>query len=71
MEVLQEITEWPDATPNHIYWVLGNGRLWAYQSVGADQPVVLKNPMSFDRTRRRFILIRTEPNPAQITDHSV
>jgi hypothetical protein len=71
VEVLQEITQWTDTTPNHTYWVLASGKLWAYQPVGTDTPVVLKNPMTFDRSRRRFNLIRTEPDPAKTAEPSV
>lgn len=68
MEIMQEITDWH--IPNHTYWVLSTGKLAAYQIQGTSEKIVLKNPMSFDRARRRFILIGTEPNPAQVTEHS-
>lgn len=57
MDVLQEITEWD--IPNHTYWVLNSGKLTAYQIQGTSKKIVLNNPMSFDRARRRFRVVES------------
>lgn len=61
MQVLQEITDWN--TPNHTYWVLNSGKLWAYTPQGQTHKQILTNPMTFDRARRRFKLIESVPDP--------
>ena len=53
MKVLQEITEWEDNTPNHIYHVRDDGKLLAYQPYGGGV-VMFTKPLMFDRRYRKF-----------------
>lgn len=62
MKLLQEVTKWPGNTPNHIYHVLSNGKMYAYQPLGGEA-VVFKNPLTFDRARRKFVTLSTVPDP--------
>lgn len=62
MKILQEVTDWDGGTPNHIYWVLGSGKLYAYQPWGGEA-VVFKNPLTFERSRRKFNTLKTLPDP--------
>lgn len=57
IEVLQEITEWPDATPNHSY-VVKNGKCIAYCRAGAKEWYVHKKPLTFSKTGRKFTKIK-------------
>ena len=55
MQWYQEVTEWPGATPNHVY-LLDDARrkMFAYVRVGADQAEVFAAPRNFDPARRKF-----------------
>jgi len=62
MKILQEITEWEDNTPNHIYHIDDKGKLVAYQKFGSDEVTTFKSGLSFDRSRRKFITIKSYPD---------
>lgn len=57
MKILQEITEWEDNTPNHIYHVNDAGKLVAYQRAGTNDVKTFKNPIMFDKRKRKFITL--------------
>lgn len=52
MQVLQEVTNWPDNTPNYVYHVLDSGKLAAYDN--GHGLVTFKVPKQFDRRFRKF-----------------
>lgn len=54
IEILQEVTEWQDNTPNHVYHVNGRGKLVAYVLNGEGAPITLKTPLTFDKRYRKF-----------------
>ena len=55
MDVLQEVTEWVDCVvPNHTYHVNRAGKLVAYIIEGTDELIVLKTPLTFDKSKRKF-----------------
>lgn len=49
---LEEITVWPDNTPNHTYILNQSQKLVAYIVNGELRE--LKKPMMFSKTRRKF-----------------
>jgi hypothetical protein len=57
MQVLQEITVWPDNTPNHVYHVLDNGKLAAFDN--GKGLVKFDLPKLFDRRGRKFKVLKT------------
>jgi len=57
IEVLQEVTEWSDNTPNHSYVVKG-GKLLAYQRQGADEWNIHSKPLNFSKSGRKFVKIK-------------
>lgn len=65
MEALQEITEWtvPYKFPNHIYLVNGS-KMLGYIKYGVGEPQYFKKPMTFEKSRRKFLKIK--PNPFKI-----
>lgn len=64
MRILQEVTDWGDSNiPNHIYHVHSNGKLVAYQPHGKAKVVTFHKPLSFSTSRRKFKLLRKEPDP--------
>jgi len=56
MQILQEVTEWLDGTPNHVYHVLDNGKLAAYDP--GSGLVTFSKPLSFDRRNRKFKVLK-------------
>ena len=54
IEILQEITEWEDSVPNHIYYVKDKTKLVAYIRQGTTNKIVLAKPLSFSKSRRKF-----------------
>ena len=60
MEIIQEITVWncEYKVPNNIYLLNKAGKLIAYIKEGEDIINQLKNPMTFDKARRKFIKIQ-------------
>ena len=62
MEIIKEITAWncDYNVPNNIYLLNGSGKLIAYIKEGEDIINQLKNPMYFDKARRKFIKIKHE-----------
>ena len=55
MEYLQEITDWGDNTPNHIYIVNPAGQLAGYIKQGTTEEIWFKSPMKqFSKSRRKF-----------------
>lgn len=57
MKILQEITEWEDNTPNHIYHVNDAGKLVAYQRAGTKDIKTFTAPLQFDKRGRKFITL--------------
>ena len=66
MKILQEITEWNDDTPNHIYHVNNAGKLVAFDN-GTGLKTFNK-PLMFDKARRKFKTLKTvtEKWPADV-----
>lgn len=63
MKILQEVTDWgSSAHTNHVYHVLSNGKLYAYQPQGGELKI-FKNPLTFDRGGRKFVTVSTGPDP--------
>lgn len=56
MQILQETTEWLDGTPNHVYHVLDNGKLAAYDNGTGLQ--TFNKPLTFDRRGRKFKVLK-------------
>ena len=54
IEKLQEITEWEDKVPNHIYYVKDKNKLVAYIRQGTTNKIELTKPLMFSKSRRRF-----------------
>ena len=56
LEVLLEITEWPDNTPNHTYLVdKSRGHLLAYRNVLTGKVDVFSKPSKlFSKSKRKF-----------------
>lgn len=54
-QVLREITEWETNTPNHTYVLGVNGKCIAYQIDHTGPVIELKRPLSFTKTRRKFV----------------
>jgi len=53
MEILLEVTEWPDGTPNHTYALNKGGKMVGYRKV-TGEIVVSKKPVMFDKKYRKF-----------------
>lgn len=53
MKILKEITEWPDNTPNHTYF-LDKDRCIGYIKAGTGEKIMFKKPMRFDKRYRKF-----------------
>ena len=55
IEILQEVTEWSDGTPNHTYLVdKGAGKMLAYRRSGDGEVQVFSKPMTFSKSYRKF-----------------
>lgn len=55
MKFFQEITEWRDRTPNHVYLLNDSkSRMSGYVPSGTDQLIMLKKPMNFSSRYRKF-----------------
>jgi hypothetical protein len=54
IEILQEITEWEDKVPNHIYYVKDKNKLVAYIPQGTTNKIELTKPLMFSKSRRKF-----------------
>lgn len=54
IEILQEITEWEDKVPNHIYYVKDKNKLVAYIPQGTTNKIELAKPLMFSKSRRKF-----------------
>lgn len=52
MKILQEITEWDDNTPNHVYHVNDAGKLVAFDNGSGLK--TFRNPLMFDKRKRKF-----------------
>lgn len=53
MEVIREITEWADNTPNHTYVLNDAGKLVGYRKASGEI-VVSKKPIMFEKRYRKF-----------------
>lgn len=63
MKILKEITEWNETdykVPNHTYAINDAGKMVAYKKSGDTQWFVFPKPRMFDRSRRKFITLKTE-----------
>jgi len=55
MKFLQEVTEWRNETPNHIYLVVDSkDKMHGYVKSGSDTLELFKAPLPFDVRRRKF-----------------
>ena len=54
MKVLRETTEWSERTPNHDYVINDGGKCVAYRKAESSEWFVFKNPIAFNRSRRKF-----------------
>lgn len=54
IEVLQEITNWEDNTPNHTYHVNESGKMIGYVQYGTSELKTFSKPLSFDKRYRKF-----------------
>jgi len=54
IEKLQEITEWEEQVPNHIYYVKDKTKLVAYIQQGTTKKIILTKPLMFSKSRRKF-----------------
>lgn len=55
MQILKEVTEWPDNTPNHTYVLNDAGKcIGYYPDHNMDDYREIKKPISFYKTRRKF-----------------
>ena len=54
IEKLQEITEWEDNVPNHIYYVKDKTRLVAYIRAGTKKKITFSIPLPFSKSKRKF-----------------
>jgi len=60
MQILQEVTDWGKYnTPNHIYHVLDNGKMVAYDNGSGLQ--TFSRPLMFEKTRRKFVVLADVP----------
>lgn len=57
MEVLKEITVWPDNTPNHTYYINSAGKMVSFINSVTGEKTTFKKPLSFDRRYRKFITV--------------
>lgn len=64
MKVLQEITQWPDNTRNHTYWVTDGGKVVAYDRGQGKE--TFQSPKNFDRRGRKFITLRIIDDPVTL-----
>lgn len=55
MKILQEVTEWADGTPNHVY-ILNDAKdkMYAYVKSGTTTVNEVRNPYRFDTRGRKF-----------------
>lgn len=60
MKILQEITEWPDNTPNHIYILSDKNKLVGYIKEGETEVNKLSGNIAFDKSRRKFTELLNE-----------
>jgi len=55
MLVLQEITEWGNSTPNHIYFLNDDkSKMLAYVRAGTSAVFKFSKPLGFDPRKRKF-----------------
>lgn len=60
MKAFQELTEWPDNTPNHVYFMDdGKSKAYGYVRKGTDTTQKFSRPMKIDTRGRKF---REVPN---------
>ena len=66
MKIMQEVTQWSDNTPNHIYIFddkLEN--ILAYVPEGSNKVSKFRSPISIDKRNRKFELIDDQPTVEQ------
>lgn len=55
MLVLQELTEWSDSTPNHVYFVNDErSKMLGYIRAGTKAVIKFSKPLGFDTRKRKF-----------------
>jgi len=54
MQLLQEVTQWDDDTPNHSYLLNSSGKLVAYKKTSSDIWQLMNNPRFFSKSYRKF-----------------
>jgi hypothetical protein len=54
LNVLREVTEWEDNTPNHDYVLNDQGKVVAYRKRGEGEWFIPAKPRMFSKSRRRF-----------------
>jgi hypothetical protein len=60
MELLKEITKWPDNTPNHSYKLNDAGKLQAYRKTGTKEWFTFNKPLPFSKSGRKFVRLKNE-----------
>jgi hypothetical protein len=60
MELLKEITKWPDSTPNHSYKLNDGGKLVAYRKTGTKEWFTFSKPLPFSKSGRKFVRLKNE-----------
>ena len=55
MIAVQEITEWEDNIPNHIYFLSDDkSKMYGYVRAGTNEPMTFSKPYRFVASRRKF-----------------
>jgi hypothetical protein len=55
MKFMQEVTEWPDNTPNHVYYLNDDkSKMFGYAKSGTTVIEMFSKPIKFDSRRRKF-----------------
>lgn len=54
MKIVQEVTKWPDNTPNHQYMIADDGKLIAYRRKSDDDWTMFSKKLMFSESRRKF-----------------
>ena len=54
MQLLQEVTQWEDDTPNHSYLLNSAGKMVAYKKSSSDIWQLMSKPRFFSKSYRKF-----------------
>ena len=56
--ILKEVTDWSECEytqPNHTYYINEHDKLIGYKLEGTDKEIFFNKPLSFYKSRRKFI----------------